>query len=473
MARIFLATPPHPAALRYGPLAAAGSNLPSLGILSLASVCEAAGHRVALADAVAEGLGKEEVIARVAAFSPDVLGLSATTPVMAGAGSLALAIRRRFPGLFIVLGGPHATALPDETLSAFPAFDAVVMGEGEAAFLDLVSALASKRPFSGVPGLAIRVGGAISRTVSRPAISDLDSLPFPAWHLLPGFPGAFRPAVFNCRKSPSAHCVTSRGCNGACTFCDRSVFGRTPRFHSAFYMADLAEMLALRHGVRELVFEDDQFLADPERIEAFCRNLLNRRLKLVWSAGARAGAVKDEGLLNLMKRAGCWRLSFGLESADEEVLKRACKGISPSVMRWAVTLTRKAGMEAKGFFILGLPGETEISMERTISFAQSLPLSDCAVFFATPFPGTALFDRKGPLSDFSSMNLLTPHPFEGGPGRDALMSAQRRFARAFYLRRASIIRYLGRAVKSPGGALRILRAGAGFLNFVFGNKKGG
>lgn len=473
MARIFLATPPHPAALRYGPLAAAGSNLPSLGVLSLAAVCEAAGHRVALADAVAEGLSQEEVIARVAAFSPDVLGISATTPVISRAGNLAGAVRKRFPGLFIVLGGPHATALPDETLSAFPAFDAVGVGEGEAAFPDLVSALAAKRPLSGVPGLAIREGGTVSRTACRPMISDLDSLPFPAWHLLPGFPGAFRPAVFNYRKSPSAHCVTSRGCAGACTFCDRSVFGRTPRFHSAFYMADLAEMLVRRHGVRELVFEDDQFLADPERIEAFCRIVLDRRLKLAWSAAARVGSVRDAALLGLMKKAGCWRLSFGLESADEEVLKRACKGTSPDMMMRAVTLTRKAGMEAKGFFILGLPGETEISMERTISFAQNLPLCDCAVFFATPFPGTALFDRKGPPPDFSSMNLLTPHPFEKGPGREALAAAQRRFARAFYLRRGSMGRYLGRAVKSPGGALRILRAGAGFLNFVFGNKKGG
>ncbi|MBI5845496.1 MAG: cobalamin B12-binding domain-containing protein [Deltaproteobacteria bacterium] len=466
MARIFLATPPHPAKERYGPLAAAGANLPSLGILSLAAVCEAAGHRVSLADAVAEGLSEEEVIARVAAFSPDVLGLSATTPVISRAGSLAGAVRKRFPGLFIVLGGPHATALPEGTLSAFPAFDAVVIGEGEAAFSELVSALSAKRPLSGVSGLALRANGAVTRTACRTMISDLDSLPFPAWHLLPGFPRAFRPAVFNYRKSPSAHCVTSRGCAGACTFCDRSVFGRTPRFHSAFYMAELSEMLVRRHGVRELVFEDDQFLADPERIETFCRILLDRRLNLDWSAAARAGSVRDAALLDLMKKAGCWRLSFGLESADEEVLTRACKGTSPDMMRRAVTLTRRTGMEAKGFFILGLPGETEESMARTISFAKSLPLCDCAVFFATPFPGTAIYDGKCPSPDFSSMNLLTPHPFSDGPDLEALVAAQRRFARAFYLRRGSMGRYLGRAIKSPKSLLRLLKAGAGFFKFT-------
>ncbi|MBU2490384.1 MAG: B12-binding domain-containing radical SAM protein [Proteobacteria bacterium] len=472
MASVFLATPPASLGERYGALASAGARLPSLGLLCVAAVLARAGHGVKIVDAAAAGLSMDQVVARARKFAPDVAGVSATTAFAARAGEMAGKIQAAVPGVRTALGGPHASACPEKVLEENPALDFAVFGEGEETFLDLVETLAAGRGPAGVPGLAFRDGPAIRKNAPRPLIRDLDALPFPAWELLPGFPKAFRPAAFKFRRLPAAHAVTSRGCPHGCVFCDRSVFGRRTRFHSPGWVLEMVERLSGRFGVRELALEDDRFLADPGRAAAICEGLLSRGRRLSFSVAARADQMDDPALLSLLARAGCWQVSLGVESGDPEVLARTCKGISLDQVRGAAARAKKAGLSVKGYFILGLPGETLATLARTLDFACELPLDDASAFFLTPFPGTEIFaeaDRWGTLDpDFSRMNELWPVFTPHGLSRQELSRAARRFAARFYLRPRVVAGYARRAAANPALAPVLARAFFGFLAHVAG-----
>ncbi len=472
MPRIFLATPPATLGERYGALAPAGARLPSLGLLSVAGVLAREGFRVEIADAAASGQSREEVLARARDFAPDVVGLSAVTAFAGRAGELAAGLKALLPGVRVALGGPHASACPERTLTDHPALDFAVIGEGEETFPDLVRALAAGRAPALVPGLAFRENGRIALSAPRPLIRDLNSLPLPAWELLPGFPGAFRPAAFKFRRLPAAHAVTSRGCPHGCVFCDRSVFGRRTRFHSPGWVLDLVDRLAGRFGVREIALEDDRFLADPDRAAAVCEGLLARNRPVSFSIAARADQMDDPALLALLARAGCWHVSLGVESGDPEILARTGKGITLDQARAAAERASRAGLAVKGFFILGLAGETPETLERTIRFACELPLSDASAFFLTPFPGTQIHaeaERWGTLDpDVSRMNELSPVFVPHGLTPRDLTRAARRFAARFYLRPRIVAGYARRMAENPALAPVLARAFLGFLRHVAG-----
>jgi len=438
---------------RYGALAPAGARLPSLGILSLAGSLRAAGHQAALADPPAQAIYSAETASRAAAFAPDAVGISAVTATMGRAARLARALRHRLPGVFIVLGGPHASALPEDTLAAIPEADCVVVGEGERTMVELAGALDAGRPLSQVPGLALRKNGGVHRTAPRAPIEDLDSLPPPAWDLLEGFPDKFRPAAFKHRRLPAAHIVTGRGCPHKCVFCDRTVFGNRIRLHSADYVLSLVRDLAGAFGVREVAFEDDRFLADPDRAADICEKLIRAGRPVAWTALARADQMQDPALLRLMREAGCWQVGMGVESGDPEVLAGTKKGVTLEQVRRAASLAREAGLSIKGYFILGLPGETMESLARTIRFAANLPLSDASAFFLTPFPGTRIYahaEKWGTMNrDFSRMNELYPVFIPHGLTERDLVNAARRFAARFYLRPRVVGGYAARVAGNP------------------------
>ncbi len=467
MAAILLANPPYSLKQRYGGLAAAGSALPHMGLLMLAAVLAEKGHQVRILDAPAQGLWQEEILDVARSFRPDMVGLGSVTASMGSAGVLAKRLKNICPETIVVGGGPHVTAIPEAVLAQYPALDYLVLGEGERTFPELVSALAAGRPGKVVPGLMFRENGQTGKSPARALIEELDELPLPAWDLLEGFPKRFLPALFRYRKFPAAHLVTSRGCPHGCVFCDTGVFGKKLRMHSAAWVLEAMEVLYTKYGVREILFEDDRFLADESRARAICQGLMSRGLGISWSCLARVDNVRDSDLLRLLARAGCWQISYGIESGDQGILDRAGKQITRELIRKAMENTRRAKIRTKGFFILGLPGETPNTMRQTMEFALDLALDDANVFMATPFPGTRLNEIAGnKQGEYDRMNVFEPVFAPPGISTKELKAMQRRFLSGFYKRPGIVFDYLKRLVDNPGQFWRMIKGLAGFLRFT-------
>jgi len=294
-------------------------------------------------------------------------------------------------------------------MERFQVFDIAVVGEGELTLVELLHVLHANQPLASVAGLVIRDGETLRATGRRPFITDLDSLPFPAWDLLEGFPQCYLPAPFKVRQLPAATLVTSRGCPNTCIFCDRSVFGASCHAYSADYVVRQMVELQRRYGIREFSFEDDTFITFKTRLKEICSRLIDLRLDLSWSCLGRVNHVTAENLA-LMRRAGCWQISYGIESGSPEILSLINKRVSLDQVRQAVQLSRKAGIRSKGFFILGHPGETRATLRMTSDFALELPLDDISVSLMTPFPGTELYRRAAEFGtfdpDWGRMSLL-------------------------------------------------------------------
>ena len=243
--RLVLMTSPVSAAERYGVLAAAGSTEPSFGILCLAAAARAAGACVTVVEASARSLDPDTALRETLACAPEVVGFTATTSEIIQAADLAARVKAANPGILTIVGGCHATALPEETLQAFPAFDLAAIGEGEETLCEILRRVAAgDRVPRGVPGTASREGETVQREPPRPLIQNLDTLPLPAWDLLVGFPGSFHPSPGRVKRRPCASVVLTRGCPNQCVFCDRSVFGNRCRAYSPAYAVELVRDLS-------------------------------------------------------------------------------------------------------------------------------------------------------------------------------------------------------------------------------------
>lgn len=472
MAAILLANAPYSLPERYGKLASVGATLPHLGLLMLGAVLRKAGHLVRIVDASAQGLGYDETLVDIKKTRPDIVGLTAVTPSIIKTARLASMIKDIYPALPIVIGGPHFTAVPEETFRDYPVFDYGVIGEGEDTVIELVEALSTGRMPSHVPGVTFRENGKIRFTPHRPPIKKLDSLPFPAWDLLDGFPSRYRPAIFKYKRLPSTHIISARGCPNKCIFCDTSVFSRQIRFHSSEYVLEMVDFLVRNFKIREVIFEDDQFLVRKERVAKICEGFLRAPWSISWCCSGRVNSVDDPALLQLMRRSGCWQINYGIESGNQEILDFAKKAITIDQIEKAVRLTHEAGILSKGYFIFGLPYETKETMENSIRFAKSIPLSDVSVFMLTPFPGSKMYEiaeERGTIErDFEKMNILNVVYVPNGLSKEQLLYYQRRFMKEFYLRPRIMGNYLKRLLANPSNCFVMLRASYGFLRSVLG-----
>ena len=474
MAAILLANAPYSLYERYGDLASVGSTLPHLGLLMLGSVLRKSGHRVRIIDSTAQILDNKETLEEIKIFQPDIVGFTGVTPSILKAVKMASMVKDLYPSIPILIGGPHFTAIPEKTLMDYPVFNYGVVGEGEITIVELVNALASNRKPSNVPGVAFRENGRVRFNPPRPPIMNLDSLPFPAWELLDDFPSKYHPALFKYKRLPSTHIISSRGCPHKCIFCDTSVFSRRVRFHSPEYVLEMVDFLVKYFKIKEVVFEDDQFLVKQERVAEICEGLLNAKFDIAWSCSGRVDSVNDLALLKLMKRSGCWQINYGIESASQKILDFAKKAITIEQVEKAVSLTRKAGILAKGYFIFGLPFETEKTMKNSIRFAKQIPLADVSVFMLTPFPGSRMYDiaeQYGTIeNDFDKMNVLNVVFVPKGLSKEKLLYFQRRFMKEFYLRPRILVNYIKRLASNPLNFIRMLKAFYGFLQSIFGKK---
>ena len=471
MTSIFLANAPYSLEERYGKLASVGATLPHLGLLMLAAVLRKAGYRVQILDAAAQSTGYEDTLTEAKKFQPDIIALTAVTPSIIKTVKLASMMKETFPSIPIVIGGPHFTAVPEQTLSDYPVFDYGVVGEGEETIIELVEALSAGKTPSNISGLAFRRNGKVRFLPRRPPIKDLDSLPFPAWELLDGFPSRYHPALFKYKQLPSTHIISARGCPNKCIFCDTSVFSRQIRFHSAEYVLEMIGYLKKNFGIKEIIFEDDQFLINKTRVARICEGILKAQWNISWSCSGRVNSVTNPELLNLMKRSGCWQISYGIESGNQKILDFAKKAITINQIEKAVRMTQEAGILSKGYFIFGLPYETEETMKNTIRFARRIPLNDISAFTLTPFPGSEMYDiakQHGTIdTDFEKMNLLDVVYVPNGLSKENLLYYQRLFMKEFYLRPRIIGNYLKRLVSNPLNIYAMSKGFYGFIGHIF------
>ncbi|MBM4333518.1 MAG: radical SAM protein [Deltaproteobacteria bacterium] len=433
-------------------------TLPSLGLLSLAAVLRDRGYAVKIIESASLGLTFSQTLENILRENPCYVGLSCTTASVDNAAGIAQAIKEVTPKILTFVGGPHITAIPRETFQRYPFFDYGVIGEGERAFRYLLEAIEEGGGLKGVESAVFREGERIVINPRRKFIENLDELPFPAYDLLPSFPGSYRLPFLNYLKGPAASVVSSRGCPQVCTFCDRSVFGNRYRYFSEEYLFDLISYLRRQYGIEHLAFADDQFAASRPRLVRFCEKIARAGLKIRWNCDARVDSV-DSALLKLMKKAGCWMISYGIESGSPEILAGIHKDIRLDQVEQAAHWTKEAGIRAKGLFMIGYPEETESTLRQTLSLILRCPFDELNLSFLTPYPGTKIYEQAkrspGFTEDWSRMNALNCifHPQALSVG--ALKKAYAGLIRKFYMRPRITFSYLGLLGRSPENCSRL------------------
>ena len=432
--------------------------MPPLGIMSIAAVLEQNGIQVGIIDCYAVPESAEAVVDKIIRTSPDIVGFSCTTSSFMEGYRVAELLKTRCPEIVTVAGGAHACTMGAQLLDSFPALDYLVIGEGEQTMLEL--ARNSGRDAEQIPGIAYRKHGIGTLTAVRELIPDLDDLPFPAYHLLPDFPRRYTLPLFSFPTAPNTSIISSRGCPYACSYCDRSVFARGFRFNSPEYIIEHIAMLNSRYGIRHVFFYDDLFTFDRARVARFCELKEQRGLTVTYNCIARLEHV-DQELLALLKRSGCWQVNFGIESGDPEVVKKHRKFFGLDEVGRKLKMVKDAGMRVKGLFMIGLPGEDEAAIRRTIDYALSLPLEEINVTKFTPFPGAPVyktireqgdFDENWPL--MNCMNFVfVPH----GMTKEQLERLYNEFISRFYRRTRIHWGYTSMLWRSPRSILMFLR----------------
>jgi anaerobic magnesium-protoporphyrin IX monomethyl ester cyclase len=288
----------------------------------------------------------------------------------------------------LVAGGSLPTSNPEEYLSSF---DVVAVGEGEETMFEIVRGFENGGDTSEVRGLVYRDArtGHVVRTPARPFIKNLDSIPFPSRDFFDN--QSYKHYYRNSFGYTTTSVITSRGCPFRCDFCSRPVFGNDLRSRSAGNIADEVEEVQ-NLGYDRIWFADDCFTLNRRRLMALCDELAKRKIRIGWECLSRVDTV-DQEIVQKMKKAGCIRMFFGIESGNDSVLRLMRKEITVKQASDAVRATKNAGVQVGAFFILGYPGENERTVLDTISFASSLPLDYLSFTLPYPIPGTPLFER--------------------------------------------------------------------------------
>ncbi len=368
---------------------------PPLGLAYLAAVAEGAGHNVRIYDGDIEDTPLETVCRH---FVPEVVGITANTTQITAAWRDAELVKS-ISSVPVILGGPHPTTLPEES-AAKPAVDIVVRSEGEATWLELLAlgpSLLDPASLNAIRGITFNgTNGGTASTPERPpiAVRLLEEMPLPAWHLFKLDQYTNLQPTVDKVEGPSLPILTSRGCPYRCSYCSQ-IGPRRWRARSVDSVVTEWRWLVDEIGAAEIGVLDDSFNIDRQRVLDICRRLVDEGLNHVpWIMinGIRAN-LADEEVLGAMKQAGCLRAAFGVESGNQEILDTVVdKHLTLQQVRSAFKAARAVGLETIGFFIIGLPGETEETMDDTIRFACELDPVVANFSIATPFPGTQMYE---------------------------------------------------------------------------------
>ncbi|MDP2729851.1 MAG: radical SAM protein [Dehalococcoidales bacterium] len=413
---------------------------PPMGLAQLAAVLEEKGYPVIIVDANALNLQPEAVVPLVG--NADIIGLTAMTPTINSAMATARHLKKARPDLPVVLGGAHATLLPEKTLLAAPEIDLIVRGEGEETLIEMLEALESNQALSEIQGISHRQNGKVVSNPLRSKTVDLDSLPFLAYHLLPR--RKYKPHPPHGRALPFAAIITSRGCPYQCSYCSKPIFGKKFRAQSPERVVEELTYYQDKLGIKEFAFYDDVFTLDKKRAFAIAERMMQKGLSMHWTCETRVNLV-DRELLCQLKRAGCYAIAYGIESGSQEILDTIDKNITLEQVEETINLNREVGLQTIGYFMIGSPGETPETIRQTIQFAKKLKLDFAQFAITTPFPGTKLHDLylNGKKGDDIPWESFVYAGTGGGKapvfessrlGRDEIQCWARQAYREFYLR---------------------------------------
>jgi anaerobic magnesium-protoporphyrin IX monomethyl ester cyclase len=459
---------------RCGRRAVAGEIWPQTGLAYLAAVVEAQGHKARIIDCMAERMGVERLIQDVKAWNAALIVAGTSTPTFLNDAEVLR--RLRTAGRPIkAFCGTHVSALPEQSLEQSDV-DFLFINEAEETIKEVADVLSRDMTtqtevsslLENIQGLAVRTPTGARLTPPRPYIENLDTLPYPARHLLPN--KAYRMPFFE--KEPFATVIPTRGCPWQCTFCRAGhVWGRRVRTRSTENVLGEIRHLIEDLGIAKVVFMTDSLTLNKNWAKQFFKAAVSHNLAFDWICNSRVDAV-DHEMLDLMKQAGCKLISYGVESGNQEILDGCKKGIRLEDSINAIKWTHQAGILSMAYFVLGLLGETHQTINETITFAKRLNPDYVNFHIATPFPGTVLYEQAAKAGWLTTTNWAEYEEEGSAVMRTAdlspedLMRAQRRAMRDFYLRPAHLLREL-KGIRSKAQLRSRLHAGVRVLNTLF------
>jgi radical SAM superfamily enzyme YgiQ (UPF0313 family) len=395
-------------------------SVPPQGLYFVGAMLKSAGYSVEVRNWHNAESGSREIRETLREFRPDVIGFSILHANRWGGIEIAGIARKELPQTKNVFGGVGASYLWEHLLTHFSQIDAVVIGEGEKSFLNLVRHYETAQPaLESIGGLAFRRNGRPARNDCDPLIREPDELPNPAQYF------------------SYQHLSLTRGCPGECSFCGSPDFwGRRVRFHSATYFVDQLEML-YRRGIDYFFISDDTFTVNKQKAIAVCKEILRRRLPVVWQAISRVDMI-DEDILFWMRKAGCIQISYGVESGSEKIRKLLKKNYPENQIEKAFALTTRYGILSRAYFIYGCPGETDNTVEQTIDLMKRIKPLGTIFYILDIFPGTELYrdylQRHAVTDDIWLERVEDILYFETDPvlTREQVLAFGRKLRSAFY-----------------------------------------
>lgn len=391
-------------------------------------------------------------------LKPRIVGISAFTSEIHNAGRVAKIIKDINKDIVVVIGGYHASALPVETLMKFSYFDYLVFGEGEVTFTELIRKIERKDEISKLTGVAYREDGLVKVNPQRQLIESLDDLPLPARHKLEMDKYIPNPGTGNYLRLPSTGIIASRGCPFRCSYCSKGVWGITIRFRSPGNVIQEIEYCIDKYGIHDFRFYDDALTLPNWNLKGFCEMIIKRKLNISWNCYSRVNNITFD-ILRIMKEAGCYHIKYGIEFGTEKALKLANKKASLEQARAAVSLTKRVGIECKGNFMVGIPGEDIEDCKKTVAFAIELSPDLVSFYPFDLFPGSKFYEAVRDGEEAKVGSVLA---------RDFTEELVSRAYKSFYFRLAYIFQRAKRLLKHPQREVQVVFNGLKMmLQFYF------
>ncbi|MFA6129504.1 MAG: radical SAM protein [Candidatus Omnitrophota bacterium] len=422
-------------------------------------------HILKVLDCIALEMPAGGVFTILEEFSPELVLINTTTPSINSDINFIQTLKEKFPACFVAVFGTHVTVIHESIMQQCASIDCVIRNEPEWTVLDLVKFLQDKNTKLPVLGATLRINGKVIVYPAREFNEDLDSLGYPAWDYF-DLTKYIHP-VFN---KPYLMVNTSRGCGHSCIFCVASIFyGKKVRYRTVESILDEIEYYLIgKLGIRHIWMYADDFTRSHEFVKKLCQGIINRKLKIIWWTNTRVDN-NDSEMFQLMKKAGCYMLSIGGESANSEILKIIKKGTRPELIEKTVKILRQTGINSLVYFLIGLPGETRDTIRETLDFCKKINPDYVEFYPATPYPGTEFFDIA------IKQNLMVSNNWDdffcGGsefvveiPGikKDELDKILRKSYKEYYFRFKYFILFVKR-ITQPLEFFRLLSFGLGYF----------